>query len=64
MTEGPLLPVTQWAAAADRLAQGSVSDQEQADRLRRALAASGAQRTQRYLEVFFYRAARSRANGW
>ena len=52
MTEGPLLPVTQWAAAADMLAQGSVSDQEQADRLRRALAASGAQRTQRYLEVF------------
>ena len=53
MTEGPLLPMTQWAAAADILAQGSTSDQEQAGRLTRALTANGAQRTQRYLEFFF-----------
>ncbi len=53
MTEGALLPVTQWAAVADILAQGSTSDQEQAGRLKRALAANGVQRTQRYLEFFF-----------
>ena len=42
MTEGPLFPASQWATAAEVLARGGKSDQEQARRLDAALAATGA----------------------
>src|SRR6516165_2551990 len=52
MTEGPLFPASQWAAAAEALARGGKSDQEQARRLDAALAASGAERARSYREIF------------
>src|SRR5712691_3482936 len=53
ITEGPLLPVSRWSAAAATLAQGSRSDQEQGRRLMAALAAEGSERAYAYLQVFF-----------
>src|SRR5499433_3225186 len=44
MTEGPLFPASQWPAAAEVLARGGKSDQEQARRLAAALAATGSER--------------------
>src|SRR5258707_2838424 len=44
MTEGPLFAAAQWAAAAEVLARGAKSDQEQARRLTAALAATGSER--------------------
>jgi ATP-dependent helicase/nuclease subunit A len=52
MTDGPLFPASQWAAAAEMLAQGGKSDREQARRLLAALAASDPQRAGLYLQVF------------
>jgi ATP-dependent helicase/nuclease subunit A len=52
MTEGPLFPSPQWPAAAELLAQGGRSDQEQARRLRAASAASGSQRAAYYVQLF------------
>jgi ATP-dependent helicase/nuclease subunit A len=52
ITDGPQLPLSQWAAAATALARGSRSDQDQARRLLAALGAAGAQRVDNYLSVF------------
>src|SRR5215470_7277102 len=52
MTEGPLFPASQWPAAAEVLARGGKSDQEQARRLAAALAASGSERAGTYLQIF------------
>src|SRR5215469_13563065 len=52
MTEGPLFPASQWAAAAEVLARGGKSDQEQMRRLNAALAASGTERARSYREIF------------
>ncbi len=53
MTEGPLLPASQWHVLAKALAQGSKNDQEQARRLTAAFAATGVERADLYLQVFF-----------
>src|SRR5229473_3393362 len=52
MTEGPLFAASQWAAAAEVLARGAKSDQEQARRLTAALAATGAERAGIYRQFF------------
>jgi ATP-dependent helicase/nuclease subunit A len=52
ITEGPLLPTSQWSAVAKVLAEGSKSDQEQSRRFVAALGAAGAQRADTYLQVF------------
>src|SRR5215475_3403655 len=52
MTEGPLFPASQWRAAAEVLAGGAKSDQEQARRLTDALAATGSERAGSYLQIF------------
>jgi ATP-dependent helicase/nuclease subunit A len=52
MTESPLFPASQWAAAAKVLAQGGKSDREQARRLVAALRTSGSERAAAYLQVF------------
>src|SRR5262244_706783 len=52
MTEGPLFPASQWPAAAEVLARGAKSDQEQARRLAAALAATGSERANIYLQIF------------
>src|SRR5262245_51192124 len=53
MTDGPLFPASQWPAAAAILAKGGKSDQEQAQRLRAALATIGSERAAIYRQVFF-----------
>jgi ATP-dependent helicase/nuclease subunit A len=53
MTDGPLLPASRWLEFAKALAQGSKNDQEQARRLTTALAATGVERADLYLQVFF-----------
>jgi len=53
MMEGPLLPFSRWAAAAQTLLQGSKSDQEQAGRFLDALATAGSERVGIYLQLFF-----------
>src|SRR5437016_5837768 len=52
MTEGPLFAASQWAAAAEVLARGAKSDQEQARRLDAALAAIGSERAGIYRQFF------------
>jgi ATP-dependent helicase/nuclease subunit A len=52
MTEGPLFPASQWPAAAEVLARGAKSDQEQARRLQAALAATGSERANTHLQIF------------
>jgi len=52
MTEGPLFAAAQWAAAAEVLARGAKSDQEQARRLTAALAATGSERAGIYRQFF------------
>jgi ATP-dependent helicase/nuclease subunit A len=52
ITDGPHLPLSQWATAATALARGSKSDQEQARRFLAALGAAGAPRVDSYLSVF------------
>ena len=54
MTEGPLVPFSEWAAVAEVLCTSiSKSDQEQARRLCSALKAGGSERAKLYLQVFF-----------
>src|SRR5262249_61633782 len=55
MTEGPLFPASQWPAAAEVLARGGKSDQEQARRLAAALAATGSERANIYPQMFLTR---------
>ena len=52
MTDGLLFPASQWRAAAAVLAQGGKTDQEQAQRLLAASAASGSERAAIYRQVF------------
>lgn len=52
IVDGPLLPTSQWTAAAATLARGSKLDQEQARRLVAALGAAGSQRVDLYLGLF------------
>src|SRR5256884_6516910 len=52
MTDGPLFPASQWLAAAEVLARGAKSDQEQARRLTAALAATGSERAGIYRQIF------------
>src|SRR5262249_3808211 len=52
MTEGPLFPASQWAAAAEVLARGGKSDREQARRLDAPLAATPPDRARIYREIF------------
>jgi len=52
MTDGPLFPASQWLAAAEVLARGAKSDQEQARRLTAALAATGSERAAIYRQIF------------
>jgi ATP-dependent helicase/nuclease subunit A len=53
IVEGPHLPSSRWADVAAQCRQGSRNDQAQGDRLSIALAASGAERIDKYLDVFF-----------
>ena len=50
--EAPHLPCTQWASTAAALDKSSKSDQDQAERLAAAAAASGEERLERYFSVF------------
>jgi ATP-dependent helicase/nuclease subunit A len=52
ITDGPLLPASQWANAAATLEHGSKSDREQAQRLRVALGSAGSERADIYLQLF------------
>jgi ATP-dependent helicase/nuclease subunit A len=52
MVEGPLLPSARWRDLAATLRQGSKNDQDQAERLLAALAASDSERASAYLRVF------------
>src|SRR5207237_6024387 len=51
MTDGPIFPASQWAAAAEALERGGKSDQEQARRLLAASAASAPQRAGFYQQI-------------
>jgi ATP-dependent helicase/nuclease subunit A len=51
--EGPVLPATEWASAADGLKHGATTDRERAERLAAALAATSTIRVEHYLQVFF-----------
>ncbi len=53
ITDGPFLPYSTWARDAAIFATGSKNDQNQGQRLRAAVAASGTTRTDAYLDVFF-----------
>ncbi len=53
MTEGPLLPSSEWAAVAKTLEDGLKTDKEHAGRILSALKASGSERANIYLDVFF-----------
>ncbi len=52
ITDGPLVPCSEWAAIAETCKTGSSSDQDQARRLNDALAATGTERIETYLQVF------------
>src|SRR5215467_7584230 len=52
LIDGPVLPSSDWAAAAALCDQGSKSDSTRAEQLRAALAASGSGRIETYLAVF------------
>jgi ATP-dependent helicase/nuclease subunit A len=53
MLEGPHLPSAAWAGVATLCRDGSKNDCAQCERLLAALAATGAERLERYLDVFF-----------
>jgi ATP-dependent helicase/nuclease subunit A len=53
MVESPILPATEWAAAAAVLKQGATSDRDRAENLAAAATTSGATRIDHYLQVFF-----------
>jgi ATP-dependent helicase/nuclease subunit A len=59
IVDGPNLPREQWNAIATVLDTGSKSDQDQAARLREALASSGATQVDDYLGVFLTEADRT-----
>ena len=52
IVDGPHLPRKDWTATAAILATGSKTDGDQATRLRDALALSGAEQVEKYLELF------------
>jgi ATP-dependent helicase/nuclease subunit A len=52
IVDGPYLPRSQWEGLATTLAAGSKSDADQAARLREALAFSGSEQVDAYLDVF------------
>src|SRR5262245_46034763 len=52
MVDGPFLPSSRWAAAAERLARGLKTDREQAERLQAALAATASERAGYYVQFF------------
>jgi ATP-dependent helicase/nuclease subunit A len=60
--EGPLLPVGEWAAAAELCKASSSRDQEQCARLTAALAATGSERLENYLKIFFDHEQRPRVS--
>jgi ATP-dependent helicase/nuclease subunit A len=62
IVEGPLLPASEWAAIADLCKASSPRDQEQCARLTAALAATGAERVEAYLQVFFDSKLKPRPN--
>jgi ATP-dependent helicase/nuclease subunit A len=53
ITEGPLLPSSEWAAVAKTLDDGLKTDKDHASRLLSALKASGSERANIYLDLFF-----------
>ncbi len=53
MADGPLLPPSVWPSLRGKFAGGSKQDEDQAGRLLSALTASGSERINNYLEVFF-----------
>jgi ATP-dependent helicase/nuclease subunit A len=60
MVEGPFLPSSTWAAAAEMLARGSKNDREQAERLQQALAATASERAGYYVQFFLTSASEPR----
>ncbi len=52
MVDGPFLPSSTWAAAAEMLARSSKNDREQAERLQAALAATASERAGYYVQFF------------
>jgi ATP-dependent helicase/nuclease subunit A len=60
MTEGALLPTSEWAVVAEILAHGSTKDEEQARLLVLAHNAAGTERANIYLQVFFTREMKPR----
>src|SRR3954447_21000432 len=53
IVEGPLFPSSEWAATAEICQASTTRDQEQCARLTAAARASGAERAETYLKVFF-----------
>jgi ATP-dependent helicase/nuclease subunit A len=53
MADGPILPASEWAAAADVLKRGATMDRDRADSFAAAAAATGVTRVEHYLRVFF-----------
>ena len=60
IVDGPHLPRSRWTDTAALLDTGSKTDQDQAARLREALASSGAAQVDEYLDVFLTERANSR----
>ena len=52
MVQSPIMPATEWPAAADLLVQGSTSDRERGASLAAAAAATGTTQVDAYLQVF------------
>ena len=53
IVEGPVLPASEWVAAAQICKTSSARDQEQCARFSAALAATGTERAEAYLRIFF-----------
>src|SRR2546426_1506281 len=53
IVEGPVLPASEWVAAAQICKTSSARDQEQSARFSAALAATGTERAEAYLRIFF-----------
>jgi len=62
IAEGPLLPSSEWRAVAAACKASSARDQEQCARLLAACAATGSERVEAYLNVFFDSKLEPRAN--
>jgi ATP-dependent helicase/nuclease subunit A len=52
IVNGPYLPLSDWIGISAKLREGSKSDEDQADRLSAAVAASGEERIDHYLGIF------------